>query len=319
MRGMEKKRIDVAVGVLIKAQKVLVGQRLVQDRYYQKWEFPGGKLDAGERPIDALSRELHEELGVQVCSARPLITLKHDYPDRLVRLFVFLIDEFSGEPKGMEGQAVKWVYPAECQQLDFLAANTAIVNAIELPAFHIISNIKLYGLKHSLATLKYYQKKSADRFALHLREPDLSLSECQEYLGMFREVANSALVFLNDDPDKAFELGFDGVHLNRKRSQQYDSRQQLPKFWVGASCHDLMELKHAQEIADFAFISPVGQTSSHPKIEPLGWPVFAELVKSAKLPCYALGGLGEHDINQAYLHGGQGIAAISNVWERQFS
>ena len=316
---MEKKRVDVAVGVITKAQKVLVGQRLVQDRYYQKWEFPGGKLDSGERPIDALSRELKEELGIKVCSVRPLITLEHDYPDRLVRLFVYVVDEFLGEPKGAEGQAVKWVYPAECHQLDFLAANTAIVHAIELPEFHMISNIKSYGLKHSLAILKHYQKKGANRFAVHLREPNLSLSECQEYLEMFREVANSALVVLNGDPDKAFELGFDGVHLNRERSHQYHNRQQLPEFWVGASCHNLAEIKQAQRVADFAFISPVNQTSSHSEIKPLGWRAFAELVRPAKLPCYALGGVKEQDIDQAHLYGGQGVAAISNVWEREFS
>jgi len=312
---MKKKRIEVAVGVIKQAQQVLVGQRLVKDRYYQKWEFPGGKLDQGEQPIEALNRELSEELGVQVLSARPLITLEHDYPDRQVRLFVFLIDKFSGEPKGVEGQAIKWVDPTECHKLDFLAANTAIVNAIELPALHMISNIKSYSLENSLEVLKHYQEKGVYRFALHLREPDLSLSEYQEYLEMFRVAANSALIFLNGDPDMAFDLGFDGVQLNRERSKQYGNRQQLPKFWIGVSCHNVTEIKHAQKIGDFAFLSPVNQTSSHPKIEPLGWSAFAEIVRSAKLPCYALGGVGEQDIDQVYLHGGQGVAAISSVWK----
>ena len=316
---MEKKRIEVAVGVIKQAQKVLVGQRLVKDRYYQKWEFPGGKLDQGEQPIEALSRELSEELGIQVLSARPLITLEHDYPDRQVRLFVFLIDEFLGEPIGAEGQALQWVNPSKCHQLDFLAANTAIVNAIELPALHMISNIKSYGLKTSLDVLKHYQNEGSCRFALHLREPDLSLSECQEYLEMFREAAKSALIILNGDPEQAFELGFDGVHLSQQRCQQYNARQQLPEFWVGTSCHNLAELKHAQQVADFAFISPVNHTSSHPKVEPLGWRAFAELVNSAKLPCYALGGVGEQDMEQAYFYGGQGVAAISSIWERKLS
>jgi len=312
---MDKKRIEVAVGVIKKAQKVLVGQRLVKDNYYQKWEFPGGKLDSGEIPIEALKRELREELGVLVHSAKPLITLEHDYPDRQVRLFVFVIEDFSGEPEGAEGQAIKWVSPSECHQLDFLAANTPIVHAVELPALHMISNIKSYGIKNTLARLEQFQQKSNEPFALHLREPDLSVTQCKEYLRMFREIADSVLIFLNGDPQIAASLGFDGVHLNRERSQQFESRTQLPEFWVGSSCHDLAELKHAQQIADFALISPVNHTTSHPEKEPLGWNAFAEFVRAAKLPCYALGGLAEKDIKQARLRGGQGIAAISSVWE----
>lgn len=311
---MDKKRIDVAVGVIKKAQKVLVGQRLVKDRYYQKWEFPGGKLDKGECAKEALSRELNEELGIIVRSVKPLITLEHDYSDRQVRLFVFTVDEFDGDPQGAEGQTVQWVTPSECHHLDFLAANTPIVHSIELPSLHMVTDIKTYGIDRTLDALKSAENNNIDNFVLHLREPELTATQCAEYLTMFRAVSHSALIILNGEPGMAFELGFDGVQLNRERCLGFKRREQLPDFWVGASCHNAAELQHAQLIADFAFISPVKPTNSHPGVDILGWQGLTELVQAAKLPCYALGGMGMSDVDMAREYGAQGIAAISAIW-----
>jgi len=126
------KTLQVAVGVLINARKqVLIGQRTVKDRYYQKWEFPGGKLEPGEQPSDALTRELAEELGITVHTAEPLIELRHQYPDRDVHLFVFRVTEYSGTPQGQERQALQWTSVAELENIDFLSGNTKIVEALQ--------------------------------------------------------------------------------------------------------------------------------------------------------------------------------------------
>ena len=125
------KRIEVAVGVLFdQAERVLVGQRVVRDDYFAKWEFPGGKLELGESPEHALQREFLEELGVRVSSSEPLIELNHDYPDRHVRLHVRIIQSYSGIIKPMEGQALQWVYLQDLDSLDFLAGNTPIVDEL---------------------------------------------------------------------------------------------------------------------------------------------------------------------------------------------
>jgi len=92
------KRIEVAVGVVYNhLDEVLVGQRVVKDLYFDKWEFPGGKLEQGESVEQAIQREFEEETGIKVLSSRPLMLVEHDYPDRHVRLHVHTIREFEGE------------------------------------------------------------------------------------------------------------------------------------------------------------------------------------------------------------------------------
>ena len=125
------KRIKVAVGIIFdQHRRVLVGQRTVQDRYYRKWEFPGGKLEPGESTADALQRELSEELGIQVVAVQPFMQLSHDYPDRHVDLSVMLVTDFQGEVSGREGQAVKWLALEELSRIDFLQGNTPIVERL---------------------------------------------------------------------------------------------------------------------------------------------------------------------------------------------
>ena len=125
-------RIEVAVGVVVDSVgRLLVGQRVVQDRYFKKWEFPGGKIEAGESVASALDREFREEVGISVTASQPLIELVHDYPDRHVRLHVHLISEFTGKVTPLEGQALAWVDFEELEQLDFLAGNQPIIEALK--------------------------------------------------------------------------------------------------------------------------------------------------------------------------------------------
>lgn len=125
------KRIEVAVGVLFNAKnEVLIGQRTVKDDYYQKWEFPGGKLEASESPFDALVREFNEEVGIQITQGEDLMMIEHDYPDRQVRLYVQVIKAFSGTIMAMEGQALKWVALEALNEIDFLKGNQVIVDKL---------------------------------------------------------------------------------------------------------------------------------------------------------------------------------------------
>src|SRR5690606_18480541 len=101
--------IDVAVGILMKSNgDVLLGQRPEGKPYPGYWEFPGGKVEAGEDIFAALQREFMEELGITVLSGEPWCGVEHVYPHAHVRLHFYLIHEWEGEPQSLEGQAFAW-------------------------------------------------------------------------------------------------------------------------------------------------------------------------------------------------------------------
>ena len=123
-------RVHVAVGVILgPAGDILISKRHDDSHQGGLWEFPGGKVEPGESVEAALDRELHEELGIRVTSCRALIEVHHDYTDKEVFLDVWLIDGFSGEPLGREGQPLAWCAPASLADFDFPAANQPIVEA----------------------------------------------------------------------------------------------------------------------------------------------------------------------------------------------
>ncbi len=127
----DKQQVHVAVGVVIDtAGRILVSQRPQHLHQGGLWEFPGGKVESGELITDALRRELHEELAIDVIDAEPLIEVEHDYGDKEVLLDVWLVKTFRGEPEGREGQLWRWVARSELESLEFPAANIAIIEAL---------------------------------------------------------------------------------------------------------------------------------------------------------------------------------------------
>lgn len=309
------RRIEVAVGVIRDGNKVLAAQRLVEDLYYQKWEFPGGKLENNETPENALKRELYEELNISISSFRPLMRLDHDYVDRLVRLHVFEVLQYSGILHGKEGQSIQWLLPKECAKLDFLEANQPIVNAAILPDVIAITDIEKYGLDATLQGIEKLQKQFSS-IMVQLRETKLNLLELTNCVASVRQVLNKAsLLVLNGEPELAVSLECDGVHLNKHRLLNYKERSELPDFWVGASCHNEDELVQAEKIADFALYSPVLKTQSRPEKIPIGWLEFQRSANAHKLPIFSLGGMSPNEVACARAHGGQGVAFLSKAWK----
>ena len=120
--------IHVAVGLVLDDDRVFVAQRNKNAHQGGLWEFPGGKVDAGETVEAALSRELNEELGIFIDYAEPVMQIKHDYTDKIVLLDVWQITRYRGEPSGCEGQPVKWLAINQLLAEQFPAANQAIVD-----------------------------------------------------------------------------------------------------------------------------------------------------------------------------------------------
>ena len=123
--------VTVAVGILIDdAGRVLVTRRTPDAHQGGLWEFPGGKVEADETLLEALTRELREELGVSVEAAEALMVLEHDYGDKQVRLDVHRVTRWSGEPRGLEGQPLAWQQPEQLRNWTFPAANRPILERL---------------------------------------------------------------------------------------------------------------------------------------------------------------------------------------------
>ena len=122
----------VAAAIINKQGNLLIAQRPLDKHMGGFWEFPGGKLEAGETVTDALCRELDEELGIQLLSWESLICIEHAYPETTVPLDVWIVRDFGGEAYGREGQAVRWVAPNMLDQFDFSEANHGITEALNI-------------------------------------------------------------------------------------------------------------------------------------------------------------------------------------------
>jgi len=309
--------IHVAVAAVVNNKgEVLVSQRKRGTHLGGYWEFPGGKLEQGESVAAALVRELKEELDIVPISSRPLIRIRHHYPEKSVLLDVWKIESYSGKPKGIESQRIEWRAIDRLDHNVFPPADIPIINALLLPSRYLItgefSSVADFESRLSVALndgIELVQlrlthdwvQNNTQSYALEIVE--LCKNRCKQ---------NSAKLQFNL-PEQLKSLTSDGIHLNSRQLLKIKSRP--VSDIVSASCHNRQELEYAQSIGvDFAVLSPVHKTRSHPDAQPLGWEAFHHLVDDINIPVYALGGMAVNDIEQAWNSGGQGIAAISAFW-----
>jgi 8-oxo-dGTP diphosphatase len=310
------KRVHVAAAVVSDDRgRVLIAQRPAHAHQGGLWEFPGGKLEQGESARQALQRELREELGINVGSARPLIQVRHDYPDKSVLLDVWLVEHFTGIPAGREGQPLAWVALNGLAGYSFPAANIPIINALHLPDRYLITpdpgrdfSVFLAGLErsieHGISLVQLRAKQLAEE---DYRQLAITVA------GLCRS-ANVRLL-LNCAPHLVPELGAQGVHLTGRRLRELEKRPLDPGYLVAASCHSREDVNRAGRLGlDFIVVSPVRETASHPGSPAIGFGGLQSLCEAAVMPVYALGGMQEADIGTAWQCGAQGIASIRGLW-----
>ncbi len=311
--------IHVAVGVITDPNgKILIAKRAKDAHQGGLWEFPGGKLEHGELTFDALARELHEELGIRVLTAAPLIKIRHQYSDKSVLLDVMRISEYSGAPTGVEGQPLSWVEPAEIFDIKntsykFPDANTAILKALRIPDTMMITG--------EFSTVETFLKKLQISLEMGLKFVQLRVLDPIDLGGNIVLEAKKlcdlygAKLILNSRNSEQYRELVDGFHLTGNDLMTVNQRPVGSEFILGASCHTLEELDKAMEIdVDYVTISPVLPTDSHPEDDALGWDKFEFLVDQAKVPVYALGGMTRDKLGLVKQLGGHGIAAIREFW-----
>ena len=313
---MSDKVVHVAVAAIVNEdQHVLIAKR--PDHVHQGgfWEFPGGKVEAEETVLQALSREIKEELNIEIVNPVPLIKIKHQYEDKSVLLDVWLIRKHAGIAEGMEGQPVCWQKISDLNPAKFPEANMSIITALQLPDLYMITG--KFDSKESFKEKLKAALKNSKRI-VQLRCKDIAdMDEYLEYAKIARSICDqyNAMLLLNTSVDVFNQSEADGLHLNSQVLFEYDERPIDQEKLLSVSCHNDSEMKQAEILgADILLLSPVKETSSHPGVPGIGWEKFSSLVQQVNCPVYALGGMSAMDLDEAKQSGAQGVAAISSLW-----
>lgn len=312
---MPKSRyVEVSAAVLQREDgSFLLAQRPVGKIWAGYWEFPGGKVEPGETAQHALVRELREELGIAVVTSYPWITRVFTYPHATVRLNFFRVTEWTGELHPHEGQEFAWQQLPAVSVAPVLPANAPVLRALSLPTLYAISNAAELGVEPFLARLR--SRLDAGLRLVQLREKDLARDELSKLAQRVVALAHArgAKVLLNGDVALVREVGADGVQLTVAQLAELGVRPAVD--WCAASCHSVEELRRAEALGcDFALLSPVLPTQSHPGAPHLGWENFAAIAAGSSIPVYALGGLAHEDMQTAWQHGAHGIALLRQAW-----
>lgn len=315
------KLVQVAVAILMQP----TGEYLLASRPNGKgwagwWEFPGGKIEAGETPEHALIRESQEELGITPTQIQPWIKRRYDYPAthdaeaKTVLLHFFFVYAWQGELQAREGQQFAWQHPRQLNVSPVLPANAPIMQALSLPPVYAISNVQEMGERAFLQALK--QQLDQGLQLLQIREPQLDGTAIAKLSEQVLQLCApyDCRCLLNGSPEQALQLGYQGVHLNSQRLMTLTKKPD--HLLVGTSCHNRAELEHAQSLhLDFALLSPVLPTKSHPEATGLGWEQFDEMLNGLEIPVYALGGMRLEHLSQAQSCGARGIAMQRATWQ----
>lgn len=310
------KTTQVAAAVLLRADgSYLLGQRAADTFYPGYWEFPGGKVEPDESPCEALIRELHEELGIEVVQCFPWLVREHRYEHAHVELHFFRVTEWRGELCDHVHAALAWQGFDTASVAPMLPANGPILKALALPDFYAVTHANEIGADAQLKALEQALKQGLR--LVQIREPEMNEPQYTAFAAEAVRLIQGfgARVLINADADLAQELGADGVHL---RARQLMATTQKPEFKiVGASCHTRSELDHAMTLGfDFAVVGPIDATPTHGMQAGIGWQAFEEVSAQSSIPVFAIGGLQRSDKIAAWQHGAHGIAAIRAAWDQ---
>ncbi len=328
VQGAESsKRIDVVAAWISNPRgEVLLAQRPPGKAHAGCYEFPGGKINANETEAQALAREIHEELNLIVETNEPLARVEHNYPDvGLIDLRLHRVHRFAGTARGLEGQALRWIWPALAHRLPLSALDRKITQLLCLSRHYLITPeppSPTAGIKARKAWLLCLEKSvaSGQRLVL-LRSKQYPVRELRSIATLARDCVHhqGGEILLQDDVQSALDWRFGGISLTanalRKITKAKAKRPVPETMHLAASCHSAEELAMAEQLGcDFATLAPVQATPTHPGQTGMGWSQFQTLCATSKLPIYALGGMSTEHLAIANQQGAFGVAGISAFW-----
>ncbi|WP_397572087.1 Nudix family hydrolase [Silanimonas sp.] len=317
--------LHVVAGVLRDAQgRVLLARRPAGKADAGLWEFPGGKVEPAETALDALRRELHEELGLRVNDGEPLIRVPvastdDGAPIRL-HLDTWCITAYSGDPVAHEHDALAWVALEALDRYPMPPADRPVVAALRQPDRVLIAPEPGEGAEAEavwLAGIDRALGAGVRRVQLRLADPAQRRRLCAALADRCR--ASGAGLWVHGDAALAAELGV-GLHWRASQLRDPEAaaitrRHREAGGRVCAAVHDAEELTLAETLGvDDLLLGPVKPTATHPGQPGLGWPAFERLRAPTALPVYALGGMCPDDLEDARRHGAQGVAGIRAFW-----
>ncbi|HEY9279003.1 MAG TPA: thiamine phosphate synthase [Eoetvoesiella sp.] len=339
-----KRVLDVAAGLILRADgSLLLAQRPGDKPWSGWWELPGGKIETCETVLEALARELKEELDIEITAATPWVTYVHEYPKNIVRLAFCRVTGWHGTPTGVEGQTLAWVDPGQPLPVGpLLPATEPPLRWLLLPDHYLLTSI---GNQANLASFlkKLTLALQSGVKLVQFREPDWSAQAgALEVYAAFKQVLqccreHKAQCLVNSVHPEAWWTEADGVHYRASdaaalkpgatpeirqvpetpdvtEAPQTPVHPVTPRRLTGVSAHNAEDLVRAQLMkADFAVLGHVLETPSHPGQRALGWAEFARLSRDAGLPVFAIGGQSASTLNEARQHGAHGIAGIRHL------
>ena len=315
----EQNAVHVVIAIIQNhKQEVFVCERKSDAHLGGLLEFPGGKVEENESPVKALQRELAEELNIDILSFVPLIQIPYTYPDRKILLDAYIVKKYKGNVSAQEGQKIYWKKISSLNDNEFPSANYGVIRALQLPKVFPVTPNYSQEPKNFLMNFEEVVSDEATQI-IQFRSHELEISEYVELVKQCIKICKKYHVklILNRELESTKGLDVSGVHLTSEKLLSTKKRLLSTKYLVGASCHSQQEVNHANTLGlDYVFIGPVIEKNSSEICKTLTWKGFAEMTRYSLIPAYAIGGLKEGDVDTSISHGGQGIAAIRDIWPR---
>ncbi|WP_353143245.1 NUDIX domain-containing protein [Acinetobacter pragensis] len=296
---MSKPNLHIAIGILLHHGKVLVGWREASQHQGNKHEFPGGKVEEGETPVEACRREIYEEVGIGLHDWQAFDFIRHEYDDVIVNLHLFqaaVPDELLNEIQP------PWAWYSRDQLLDlnFPKANKAMLKRLYWQRYIKISDDLSALPQISEQQLMYWRTEAAPEKIKDLAECNINLLD--------KLIVN---IELWKQLNSIQQQGIGAVHLKQAQCMQLKKGDLKIGCRYLAACHDLISALHAQSIGcDAILLSPVLPTETHPDAPALGWEQFEMIAAQLDIPVFALGGMKQDNLIDAQQHKGYGIAGV---------